>query len=68
MNAIKEWLRDLFTKPLVEPFVASEDAFVQRAQEAVEASKQRRVERRSERERWSNRSAMERELLNGGGR
>lgn len=66
MTNVKEWLRDLFTRPEVEPFVPEEDPFVQRAHDAMEASKQRRVERKSVRERWKDRSALERELLGGG--
>lgn len=45
MTSIKERLRDLFTRPEVEPFVPEEDPFVQRTHEVVEASQERRRQR-----------------------
>lgn len=45
MTNVKEWLRDLFTRPEVEPFVPEEDPFIQRAHDAVEASEERRRQR-----------------------
>ena len=46
MKRLHTWLRNLFTRPEIEPFIADEDPFVQRAREAKEASQERQRHRR----------------------
>lgn len=46
MKRLHGWLRNLFTRPEIEPFVPEEDEFVQRAREAKEASQERRRQHR----------------------
>lgn len=46
MNRFREWLRNLFTRPEIEPFIAEEDATVQRFRDAADASRERQHQRR----------------------
>ena len=46
MKRLHTWLRNLFTRPEIEPFVPEEDEFVQRVREAKEASQERQRQRR----------------------
>ena len=69
MSRLQEWLRDLFSRPEVEPFIAEEDPFVQRAHEVIEESRERRRQRKQQRsDAWDHRNAIERELLGSGKR
>lgn len=60
MSRILEKIRDLFTEPVVDPFVPEEDPFIQRVGEAHANIDKRR---KSRHEQWRYRNAMERELL-----
>lgn len=46
MKRLHAWLLDLFTRPEIEPFIADEDPFVQRARRAKAASQERQRQRR----------------------